>query len=230
MAAHKRLAAVIAALVVFIVSEDGGTFALAKGSPHASASGIAITYNSHFTAYFSCCGYMIEQQTPNDLSYIVVNPTTTIPKALWDVDDVRTIMASGSMEAGESFSIDVPAILDNGGHFLYVSGNAGNRGGTISLSIPELGYTYSRAVDGGGAAWCMTGPWLSLSDPRLVSIDGSNGGVGIPATYRWTVTASAKTHGAGLTAEVFYGSLSQQDSLCGGHTWSDAGLLAIVGP
>lgn len=224
----KLLKTLLSLLIIFIVSEQGGALALAKGGPSATSGGIAVTYSSAFTGNFQCCGYMIEQQTPNDLSYIVVNPTQ--PKQLWDVDDLRTIMASGSMEAGQSFSIDVPAILDNGGHFLYVSGNAGNRGGTISLSIPELGYTYSRTIDGNGAAWCMVGPFFSLTDSRLASIAGSNGGVGIPATYRWTVTTNAKTHSAGITAEVFYGNASQTQSLCGGTAWSDAGLLAIVGP
>lgn len=195
----------------------------------ARASGIAITYSSSFTAHFNPGGFVIEQQT-TDINNAVVNPSTDTPKTLWDVDDLRQFMASGSMDAGQSFSIDVPAILDNGGHFLVVQGSAGSKGGTLSLSVPELGYSYSRAIGRDGDRWCMAGPFYDLADPQLQPIAGSNGGVGIPATYRWTITATANVHSAGLNAQVFYGSLAQQDALCGGHTWTGAGLLAIIGP
>jgi hypothetical protein len=228
---RKIIVSIIAALIVFIVSDDGGRFALAKAGPHVGVESMAITYSSSFTAYFNPWGYVIEQQSPQpdyNVDPPVVNPTN--PKMLWDVDDLRQFIASGSLAAGESYSISVPAILDNGGHFLVVQGNAGNKGGTLSLSIPELGYTYSRAIGRDGDRWCMAGPFFDLSDPRLSPIDGSNGGVGVVANYVWTVTANANAHSAGLNAQVFYGSLAQQDALCGGHNWSSAGLLALVGP
>lgn len=219
----------IASLVVFIISDQGGGFAAAAAHPHANAGGMTITFASAFTGFFNPGGYVIEQQS-TDPNNPVVNPSTASPKTLWDVDDLRQYIASGSLGAGESYSIDVPAILDNGLHYLVIQGNAGSKGGTLSLSIPELGYTYSRTIGRDGDRWCMVGPGFDLSDPRLQSIAGSNGGIGLPATYRWTITATGATHSPGLTAQVFYGNLQQQQDLCGGTNRYPAGLLAIIGP
>jgi hypothetical protein len=229
---RRFIAIVIAALVIFIASDDGGTFAAnAAISPDTNAgrpSSMSVSYYSAFAAYFNGYGYVIEQQT-TDWSSPVVNPTPA--ERLWDIDDLRTVFASGSLASGESYSITVPFIADNTGHLLYLTGDAGNKGGTLTLSVPEGALSYSWPVGRDGFHICLDGPYYYLGDPQLSDISGSNGGRGLPATYTWTVTANSRTNTAGLTLQIVYPNLSNKQSLCGGtnNTALD-GRFLLVGP
>jgi hypothetical protein len=229
---RRVIVLIVAAILVFIASEDGGTFAATAAvhsdSMSARPSSMSITYYSAFAAYFNGYGYVIEQQT-TDWNNPVINPTPA--ERLWDIDDLRTVFASGSLMSDETFSITVPFIADNTGHLLYLTGDAGNKGGTLTLSVPEGGLSYSWPVGRDGFHICLDGPYYYLGDTQLSDIAGSNGGRGLPATYTWTVTANGRANSTGLTLQIVYPNLSNKQSLCGGTTnYALDNRFLLVGP
>ena len=120
--------------------------------PSAATSGMTIIQHSATVGYFPPWGYVVEQQSqwPDwNNPAPVVNP---FPGAVyWDVDDTERWTVSGKLDGGQAYSITKPVMLDNYGHLYKVyAQNGQNRSLRLTISIPEVGFAYSRDFVGGG--------------------------------------------------------------------------------
>lgn len=185
----------------------------------ARPSTMAITQHSGQPGYFPPWGYVVEQQSQwldwNN-PHPVINPRPG--DVYWGIDDIERWSANGKLSSGQSYSISKPVILDNYGHLYKIAASNGqNRAVRLTISIPEVGFSYSRDFINEGQ-FCLSGPWYNLSDSQLTPIENSNGGVGIPATIIWTVTS---TDSKGLSRLAFnagalYPTNYVMDAECGG--------------
>ena len=171
------------------------------------------------------CDSIIESQTEfidlQPIEPIVRNPLR--PDYLWDVDDSWRYYAFGSMEAGETYTIEKHFIADGVGHLFEIHGAISKRQSVlISLTIPDLNFSYEQEMVLAGG-FCLLGP-QNIPDSWLVPIEGSNGGVGIKCTAIFTVTALTKVRTSAFFFGIHYPCQSMMDSICGGHdtgSWDD---------
>ena len=195
---------------------------------------------------------VIEQQSqsegnPGDGTGFFYGATKDLPPVinpfrdkLWDIDDLWQDRASGSLAAGETFTMTCPIVLDNQLRLFSISANGGkghNRF-TLAFELPEIGYRYAQTISWlkstlntltgskNSLAFCAMGPafnWsrdfvtnaMVFTDSRIVPIEGSQGGQGIIATARFSITAIDSLRDAGMNAQVIYPNLQGQ-ALCSG--------------
>lgn len=185
-------------------------------------------------------GPLIEQQSvwPWVAGEVVLNPWPGT--VMWNADDIGTWQYGGTLDAGQTFTHSFPSMLDNFPHLIAITASA-SQGRTfrLTISVPELNFSYSQDFTSYGRM-CVEGQ-APLSDPRMQSIPNSNGGVGVPITYQWTLTA---TDSRGLGRQAYfgahapYGNFTNKDAHCGGHNENNGGYaipipdtdFGIVGP
>lgn len=222
------------------------TFIFWQSKTNAAPSGpISLQYHNQFVSWPEW-DYLIESQPmdcpapgigPSGCNWWVGNPE---PGAvLWNIDDLESWAAYGSLGSNESFSIIERTIIDNRNHLLWISANVGrNRSAILTINFPEWGASYSRQINGSGS-FCLTSPYSDLRDLRFIDIPGSKRGNflgpygrGLPAHFVWTLINTDRRAARDITflAQVIYPNLPTQQGYCGGTTWTPlANGLYLVG-
>lgn len=218
------LGALLPALVLGALVLAGGADSLHAAKVHAKGGmGGGLTYMN--VPQHPQYGYVVEQQSqlPVGTGNVVVNP---YPNAMiWNVDDLAEWAFGGSLAVGESFTFGYPFMFDNSGHLLWINAVVGNgREFRLTISVPELAFSYSQDFTTSGR-FCLVGG-VPLSSPLLSPIPDSNGGVGLPITVQWTITATDRRglgNSVGLNGASLYGNFSTKDTYCGGHNEGNGG-------
>lgn len=179
-------------------------------------------------------GGFVEQQSPPgsgwmeacnlDPSSCVVNPTP----CLWTADSRVTLMGFGSLAAGASATASLCLIGDWQQHILGAAVQSGSPSLVVKVRYQALDVEYivparllGRDYDYRG---CIVGPYYSHSDPQLLSIPDSNGGVGLRTDITLTVTNPTGRKERNVSAQFVIGSSepSRRAQFCQGGDTGDA--------
>jgi len=189
---------------------------------HASGGGSGMTYQTVTQNIQD----PIEQETdwpfPADQSQWVINPSRSVPCS-WDVDDHWQQYAQGTLNAGASLTVDECVIASptcfyrtsygQTAHWCQQAGFLGQKlqastsGLTVSMCWQPQGrcFTPSPVYDSANRVYV----WKSCAraqytegDPTLVSIPGSQGGIGLYQTVTVTVTNPTSHNARNVFSDV----------------------------
>lgn len=164
----------------------------------------------------------VEQQTPggasqSDQSLWILNPTISDEfPCIWDADDHFQMELTGTVEAGQSYSITRCIFGDFKEHEIWIK--SATNGVVVSLSVNSdgIGGPYTQASSGANNA-CIIGPnYDKLGTNMYIPVNGSNGGYAAYTTVTFTATNTLKHK------------LSRYDVISG-ITYSGASLPCILG-